>query len=230
MNDGEALLAAILANPDDDTPRLVYADWLDEHDESARAEFIRVQIALVHAPTLALRAREAALLATHETAWLSALKAEKAPLYGEAHGKFRRGFIEVVWMSTTAFLERAKDLFTSVPLRELRLTTTTMVQLAELVHCPLFERLAGLDLSDWRMRDAAAIAVLRSRKAGSLRVLRLRGCGITDEGAYGMATVTVNWSLRELDVSHNPISSAGVEALRNRYGDAVIAEGMIRTV
>jgi uncharacterized protein (TIGR02996 family) len=31
MTDKEALLATIAANPMDDTPRLVYADWLDEH-------------------------------------------------------------------------------------------------------------------------------------------------------------------------------------------------------
>lgn len=38
-----ALLAAVCAAPDDDLPRLVCADWLDEHGESERAEFIRVQ-------------------------------------------------------------------------------------------------------------------------------------------------------------------------------------------
>lgn len=31
MDDGAALLRAILENPDEDTPRLAYADWLDEH-------------------------------------------------------------------------------------------------------------------------------------------------------------------------------------------------------
>jgi uncharacterized protein (TIGR02996 family) len=36
-------LADICENPDDDTPRLVYADWLQERDREARAEFIRVQ-------------------------------------------------------------------------------------------------------------------------------------------------------------------------------------------
>jgi uncharacterized protein (TIGR02996 family) len=41
-----ALLAAVAANPDDDTVRLAYADWLDEHDEHDRAEFIRVQYEL----------------------------------------------------------------------------------------------------------------------------------------------------------------------------------------
>lgn len=42
--ENEALLAACLAAPHDMTPRLVYADWLDENGQCDRAEFIRVQI------------------------------------------------------------------------------------------------------------------------------------------------------------------------------------------
>jgi uncharacterized protein (TIGR02996 family) len=38
------LLRTLLERPDDDAPRLVYADWLDENGEPDRAEFIRVQI------------------------------------------------------------------------------------------------------------------------------------------------------------------------------------------
>jgi uncharacterized protein (TIGR02996 family) len=38
-----ALIAGIAANPDDDLPRLVYADWLQEHDRDIYAEFIRLQ-------------------------------------------------------------------------------------------------------------------------------------------------------------------------------------------
>lgn len=45
MSDGTAILAAILASPEDDTARLVYADWLQEQGEHGRAEFIRVQVA-----------------------------------------------------------------------------------------------------------------------------------------------------------------------------------------
>jgi uncharacterized protein (TIGR02996 family) len=44
MGDESALLHAIDANPDDDTPRLVYADWLQENGDPERAEFIRIQI------------------------------------------------------------------------------------------------------------------------------------------------------------------------------------------
>ena len=42
MSDRDALLAAILANPAEDTPRLVYADWLQENGEPARGEFVRL--------------------------------------------------------------------------------------------------------------------------------------------------------------------------------------------
>jgi uncharacterized protein (TIGR02996 family) len=50
MSAEEAFLAALRANPADDTARLVYADWLDDRDESAKAEYLRLTDALIHAP------------------------------------------------------------------------------------------------------------------------------------------------------------------------------------
>src|SRR5438876_6690399 len=47
MTDEDALLAAIVANPDDDTVRLAFADWLDERGgelDVAWAGFIRGQV------------------------------------------------------------------------------------------------------------------------------------------------------------------------------------------
>jgi len=46
----EAFIRRIAEAPDDDTPRLVYADWLDEHGDPDRAEFIRVQCELAKRP------------------------------------------------------------------------------------------------------------------------------------------------------------------------------------
>jgi uncharacterized protein (TIGR02996 family) len=46
---GEPFLAAIRAEPDEDAPRLVYCDWLEEQGDpvrTARAEFIRWQLAV----------------------------------------------------------------------------------------------------------------------------------------------------------------------------------------
>lgn len=46
MSSRESFIRAIVENPNDDVPRLVFADWLDEHGDAARAEFIRAQIEL----------------------------------------------------------------------------------------------------------------------------------------------------------------------------------------
>jgi len=41
MTDEQALLAAIAANPKDDTARLVFADIVEEAGDTDRTEFIR---------------------------------------------------------------------------------------------------------------------------------------------------------------------------------------------
>ena len=41
MNTREAFLAEILATPDDDAPRMVYADWLEDNGDPQRADFVR---------------------------------------------------------------------------------------------------------------------------------------------------------------------------------------------
>lgn len=49
------LLASVIAAPFDDGPRLVMADWYEEHGASERAEFIRTQIQLSNGPDLPCR-------------------------------------------------------------------------------------------------------------------------------------------------------------------------------
>lgn len=46
--DGDLLLKAILENPAEDTPRLVYADWLEEQGQGERAAFIREAVQYPH--------------------------------------------------------------------------------------------------------------------------------------------------------------------------------------
>jgi uncharacterized protein (TIGR02996 family) len=76
--DEAALLKAVCASPADDLPRLVYADWLDEHDRGIRAEFIRGQIELHRLETWF------AGFATREE------RAEHGPKYGRRLGDLRR--------------------------------------------------------------------------------------------------------------------------------------------
>ena len=90
----DAFLRAIRADPEADLPRLVYADWLDEHDDPARAEFVRVQCELAKLADhddayAALEDREHELLAEHEAKWLG-----DGPTPDE--WTFRRGFVDEV--------------------------------------------------------------------------------------------------------------------------------------
>ncbi len=42
MTEREAFIEAIAADPAEDTPRLAFADWLQENGEEDRAEFVRI--------------------------------------------------------------------------------------------------------------------------------------------------------------------------------------------
>ncbi len=50
MTHDEAFLQAIRETPFDDAPRLIYADWLEEHGRAERAELIRLQCRLAALP------------------------------------------------------------------------------------------------------------------------------------------------------------------------------------
>src|SRR5262245_60010005 len=43
MSDEDAFVHHILTAPDDDMPRLVFADWLEEHRRESHAELSRIQ-------------------------------------------------------------------------------------------------------------------------------------------------------------------------------------------
>src|SRR4051812_24479251 len=56
MFDHAAFIAAILADPEDDLRRLIYADWLDERGD-VRGDFIRSQIAEARGESTAAQSR-----------------------------------------------------------------------------------------------------------------------------------------------------------------------------
>ncbi len=56
MSTEAALLAAIRRDPDEDRPRLLYADWLQQHGQPARAELVRIQCHLAQLPRYAPQA------------------------------------------------------------------------------------------------------------------------------------------------------------------------------
>jgi uncharacterized protein (TIGR02996 family) len=118
-----AFLVDIAAHPADPVPRLVFADWLEDHGHTARAELIRLQLqrAALPADDLAcepLLTREHALLASHGEAWRAELPAIDGIDWGEFHG----GFVEeAIALSPEAFLEQSEAIYRAAPIRRLRL-------------------------------------------------------------------------------------------------------------
>src|SRR5262249_7072625 len=118
MSDEASFLQTIIANPEDDAPRLVFADWLEEQGQAERAEVIRVQCGLAKIADeydprrLDLEARARALLRTHRKV-LSPLGTQLKKC------RFRRGFVEQIEVAPDFFLKRTAKLFGLAPVREL---------------------------------------------------------------------------------------------------------------
>ncbi|MBI5512449.1 MAG: TIGR02996 domain-containing protein [Deltaproteobacteria bacterium] len=118
------LLRAISAAPGDDAPRLAYASWLEAQGQTARAELIRVQLALAPmvdgAPEAeALRQRQHALLREHQDAWQDALPELPDAL---GWGDFHRGFVDHVLAAPGEALQRfADEILAAIPLQRVTL-------------------------------------------------------------------------------------------------------------
>src|SRR4051794_38996455 len=98
MSQRDAFRQAILDDPDDDAPRLVYADWLDDHGEHAGAEFTRVRGGRARgvggAPALRPTDREGELWRAHGAGWGKGVPywARRSPDWVV----LRRGFVDEV--------------------------------------------------------------------------------------------------------------------------------------
>lgn len=141
MNDGDALLAAIIANPEEDTPRLMYADWLTEQGQHDRAEFIRVQCGLANSDPFAPSTK--AMLEREERLWSQPdpwgrLNIPDACRWqigiidpdsfgrdpdGHNHLLVRRGFVKSVRCTAADWLAHGTAIRVSHPATQVTLTT-----------------------------------------------------------------------------------------------------------
>jgi uncharacterized protein (TIGR02996 family) len=122
MREDDPFLQAILADPGNDAPRLIYADWLEERGDP-RGEFIRVQCALARLGgdderRLPLEEREWELLDAYGETWVHSLRKlgiTDGEHYLDSVG-FHRGLVEEVKVKgSRTFLRRAKGLFAAAP-------------------------------------------------------------------------------------------------------------------
>ncbi|QJW99786.1 TIGR02996 domain-containing protein [Frigoriglobus tundricola] len=198
-------------NPDDDTPRLVFADWLQEHGEEDRAEFIRVQIELVRkAENPSLKERQGALLGAHRAEWESPFRQfEVANSFRQfvfgVH--FRRGFAWAISVNDEEqrFVDNAAALFQHAPIERVNLFHKS--QHADLIRCPEPLQLNELLIDRQGFETKELAALLRSKYLTNIKHLDL--IADDDNGHLDCAGLELLGraktlpALRHLDLSYN---------------------------
>ena len=176
MTTEAALVAAIAAAPDDDAPRLVFADWLAERGD-LRGELIHLQVARAAMragderakPT---QARIDEFLEAHRTAWLGklALLARQGIQFS-----FDRGMIGVVMARLGVLAKHAAGIVGAAPLVD----TVNLVldrvdrDLALLAPTPLPPRIRALTIAGGQASrvtgwEALALPALRKLFVGTV--------------------------------------------------------------
>jgi uncharacterized protein (TIGR02996 family) len=225
MSDRDALLAAIIADPDEDTPRLVFADWLQENGDADRGEFIRVEIELARTPPTeeaderrrkVLFGRRAALLKRHKAAWLAPF----APFAKES--SFERGFVQSLEVSAHVFLSHAAGWAAVTPLTRLKIAAgfdwdhgprERSWWAPDLFASPHLGRLTALDLEGLRITAADLGPLAAQPDLSRLRELVLTWNVIGNGGARLLADMPQLGGLEELDIRGNGITDAGARAV-----------------
>jgi uncharacterized protein (TIGR02996 family) len=171
----ESFLHAIREAPDDDAPRLVLADWFEDHGDPHRAEFIRAQLRLAadlpEDERRELTEQEGALLAMHAERWLGPLAQKPWEV------SFRRGTalvkIQASRLLRADVQEQAQEWFAPALVTDLRAEGTTS-RWRQLLSLPLLEELSGLVLSGSKMKETDVVTLAECPRLAGLRHLGVR--------------------------------------------------------
>lgn len=223
----EAFLVDILEHPDEDLPRQVFADWLEEQGDPDRAEFIRLQLTSArHTDQTAASSRASELLLIHWDRWVSPLARLVGPERYEswlrtdhhdprALAHFSRGFVSSLTMNAARFLHTANELIRFAPLTRLRLHGAGGLGV-RLAACRQLGWVRELDFIDYfqaplEAGDMASLAI--SPNLGRLAVLRLHRNNLGDRGARALSRAIWLSGLSYLDLTENGLSSASLAHL-----------------
>jgi uncharacterized protein (TIGR02996 family) len=217
MPQHDGFLQAIREAPEDDTPRLVYADWLEENGEADRAEFIRTQCALASLPKddprrPVLVARERELLEIHKRAWLGHLTALGADSSRYRAGWwFQRGFVEEVEIKAVDFVANAAAVLAVAPVLSGLCLQEVRDHLPALGACPQLGQTSRLKFLPepegmWGLRHAGLgtadlEAFFASPHLGRLTSFDLSFHHVDAGGARALAKAATLTGLTTLDLS-----------------------------
>ncbi len=179
-DDRQALVQAVIQCPADDTPRLVYADWLDEHGEPERAEFIRVQCRLAGREVpdderRRLGRREKALLKAHERGWVAAVA------FSWGKPAWHRGFVNA-FAFPHALRSEAPRVFAEHPVTVIGYLCEPG-EVGEVASFPPLGRVEMLTVVCDTVRPEDAAAIAASRLCDHLVTLTFRTAEAVDAAA-----------------------------------------------
>lgn len=212
MNEREAFIHQIRESPDDEFPRLVYADYLDEMGD-ARGELIRLQCKLPQLdvmgdPWRATRERIKKLLNTNAERWLGPLR--EAGAVGITLRSFQRGLIERVVVNQTGAAESLAALCELEPaLHYVELRIQSLEDLATLIVPP---QIKFVDVSHNSLHEADAEHLNSLSWTADLRGLVARNCRMGDEQAAALLTNAFD-SLESLALDGNRLSWETLDAI-----------------
>ncbi len=197
----QRLLQACKDEPDEDAPRLVLSDWLEEHDQADRAEFVRLQVRLARQELPAgeeavAEARVHALYLRHAGEWLGDLRAWPGQC------AFRRGLIEVQ-AGLPALRDRPPLAVAPhvVPwLETLVLRYGRQTNIGELLELDALAHFSGLYLTDTRLTSPWLDRLAGSPRVAHLRRLRVGISGSPKAAGEALARSPHLSGLRALDV------------------------------
>lgn len=109
MSEEEAFLAAIQAAPAEALPRLVYADWLEDHGDS-RAEFLRLQQQLADVLARLQHARVGL-----DTSWVQTVEIRRDVVVHSINADRRAAVVKFVMLNSGHSLQQARDVLASLP-------------------------------------------------------------------------------------------------------------------
>ncbi|HKA08337.1 MAG TPA: TIGR02996 domain-containing protein [Gemmataceae bacterium] len=227
MSDRDAFLAAIHDAPDDDAPRLVFADWLEENGQSERAELIRIQIKMHREREQNARVTlRLAKLFLRQKALFSLPWADSARRCGaNLLGTHSRGFPDRMTMSAQEFAAAGLDVVEWIgPRTHIRLHECAgmMERVASQISLRYVRSLSISQLGEHPHTDADVAAFLRSPYLSGLMELHiapwmsLQGeipAPLTSEVARSIAAAPSITRLHTLSVSDIRIGVDGFAAL-----------------
>jgi uncharacterized protein (TIGR02996 family) len=195
-----AFFESVREAPDDDAARLIYADWLEEYGDEARAEFIRVQcqltrLSLKDEQRPALEQRECELLMAHRGTWLGPLS--KVLSYGDC--VFRRGFPEELTVRPKLMVQLAKEFEARVPAGRVKLCGGFGdPAMRALVVSPRLDWVRGLHYEHPRLTESGLVDLAEAKGLPRLTDLSIKFADFTTGGIRALASSPHRHALRSV--------------------------------